>query len=101
MTGRRASALSPCTLSRFAVSVISRVYLGCARTRNAIARGIIAAARRSHQVRLGEDVMARPVLIPGTIALMLAVAAPALAQETVRVRGAIERVEGDTYVVKT
>lgn len=45
--------------------------------------------------------MARPVFIPGTIALMLAAAVPALAQDTVRVRGAIERVEGDTYVVKT
>ena len=32
---------------------------------------------------------------------MLALAAPAAAQESVRVRGAIERVEGDTYVIKT
>ncbi len=40
-------------------------------------------------------------VIFGTIALMLALAVPAAAQGTVRVRGAIERVEGDTYVIKT
>lgn len=32
--------------------------------------------------------------------LSLALTMPALAQDTVRIRGAIERVEGDTYVVK-
>ena len=45
--------------------------------------------------------MTRPVLgILATIAL-LAPAVPAAAQDSVRVRGAIERVEGDTYVIKT
>src|SRR6185369_6504677 len=46
--------------------------------------------------------MARPVFgIFATIALVVALAAPAAAQESVRVRGAIERVEGDLYVIKT
>jgi hypothetical protein len=44
--------------------------------------------------------MTRPVFL-GTIALVLAVAVPAIAQDSVRVRGAIERVEGDLYVIKT
>lgn len=34
------------------------------------------------------------------IGLSVALAAPALAQNTVRIRGAVERVEGDVYVVK-
>src|SRR5215212_9512243 len=43
-----------------------------------------------------------PVRIVAMIALLVAVAPTANAQEaTVRVRGAIERVEGDTYVIKT
>ena len=45
--------------------------------------------------------MSRSVFILTAIALVLAVAAPAAAQDTVRVRGAIDRVEGDLYVVKT
>src|SRR6478672_5742778 len=46
--------------------------------------------------------MARPVFgIFATIALVVALAAPAAAQESVRVRGTIERVEGDLYVIKT
>ena len=46
--------------------------------------------------------MTRPVFgIFATIALIVALAAPAAAQESVRVRGAIERVEGDLYVIKT
>jgi hypothetical protein len=45
--------------------------------------------------------MSRPALILTAIALILAAAAPATAQDTVRVRGAIERVEGDLYVIKT
>jgi len=45
--------------------------------------------------------MSRTVFILTTIVLMLAVAAPAAAQDTVRVRGAIDRVEGDLYVIKT
>ena len=45
--------------------------------------------------------MSRPAFILTAIALMLAAAAPAAAQDTVRVRGAIERVEGDLYVIKT
>ena len=45
--------------------------------------------------------MVRPASVLGTIALVLALAAPSAAQDTVRVRGAIDRVEGDLYVVKT
>jgi len=46
--------------------------------------------------------MTRPIFgIFATIALIVALAAPAAAQESVRVRGAIERVEGDLYVIKT
>ena len=46
--------------------------------------------------------MTRPVFgALGTIALVVALALPAVAQESVRVRGAIERVEGDMYVIKT
>jgi hypothetical protein len=45
--------------------------------------------------------MSRPAFILTAIALLLAAAAPAAAQDTVRVRGAIERVEGDLYVIKT
>ncbi|MEA2876470.1 MAG: hypothetical protein QOF14_1666 [Hyphomicrobiales bacterium] len=45
--------------------------------------------------------MSRFVRIAGTIALLLAAAPMAAAQEqTVRVRGTIERVEDDTYIVK-
>ncbi|MEA2871901.1 MAG: hypothetical protein QOH67_1877 [Hyphomicrobiales bacterium] len=45
--------------------------------------------------------MSRFVRIAGTIALLLAAAPMAVAQEqTVRVRGTIDRVEGDTYIVK-
>ena len=39
--------------------------------------------------------------IVGAIALVTAFAVPAVAQDAVRVRGAIERVEGDVYVIKT
>ena len=45
--------------------------------------------------------MSRPAFILTAMALILAAAAPAAAQDTVRVRGAIERVEGDLYVIKT
>ena len=41
----------------------------------------------------------RTVIVAGLIAVCLA--GPALAQETVRVRGTIERMEGAAYVVKT
>lgn len=45
--------------------------------------------------------MSRFVRIAGTIALLLAIAPMAVAQEqSVRVRGTIDRVEGDTYIVK-
>lgn len=45
--------------------------------------------------------MSRFVRIAGTLALLLAAAPMAVAQEqTVRVRGTIDRVEGDTYIVK-
>ncbi len=45
--------------------------------------------------------MSRLVRIAGTIALLLAAAPMAVAQEqSVRVRGTIDRVEGDTYIVK-
>jgi hypothetical protein len=37
----------------------------------------------------------------GGLAMMLPGIAPALAQDTVRVRGTIERIDGSTYVVKT
>src|SRR5215210_6810224 len=47
-----------------------------------------------------EGSMPRSAAILATIA-MLGLAVPAAAQDTVRVRGAIERVEGDTYVIKT
>ena len=45
--------------------------------------------------------MVRPASVLGTIALVLALAAPSAAQDTVRVRGAIDRVEGELYVIKT
>jgi hypothetical protein len=46
--------------------------------------------------------MTRPVFsIVAAIVLVLAAAVPAAAQDSVRVRGAIERVEGDMYVIKT
>jgi hypothetical protein len=45
--------------------------------------------------------MSRFVRIAGTITLLLAIAPMAAAQEqSVRVRGTIDRVEGDTYIVK-
>jgi hypothetical protein len=45
--------------------------------------------------------MSRLVRIAGTFALLLAAAPMAAAQQqTVRVRGTIDRVEGDTYIVK-
>ena len=45
--------------------------------------------------------MSRFVRIAGTITLLLAAAPMAVAQEqSVRVRGTIDRVEGDTYIVK-
>jgi hypothetical protein len=45
--------------------------------------------------------MSRFVRIAGTITLLLAIAPIAVAQEQpVRVRGTIDRVEGDTYIVK-
>src|SRR6516164_8546725 len=39
-------------------------------------------------------------VILGALAVMLSVIATALAQDTVRVRGTIERIDGSTYVVK-
>src|SRR5260370_3430097 len=39
-------------------------------------------------------------VILGALAMMLSVIATALAQDTVRVRGTIERIDGSTYVVK-
>jgi hypothetical protein len=39
-------------------------------------------------------------VILGALAMMLPVIAPALAQDTVRVRGTIERIDGSTYMVK-
>jgi hypothetical protein len=51
----------------------------------------------------GEDFMSRLIFgIVGTIALLFAAVPPAQAQEPpVRVRGTIDRVEGDFYIVKT
>src|SRR5262249_4571006 len=45
-------------------------------------------------------VVALASVILGALAMMLSVIATALAQDTVRVRGTIERIEGSTYVVK-
>src|SRR5207253_8730203 len=39
-------------------------------------------------------------VILGALAIMLSVIAMALAQDTVRVRGTIERIDGSTYMVK-
>ena len=39
-------------------------------------------------------------VILGALAMVLSVSATALAQDTVRVRGTIERIDGSTYVVK-
>ena len=39
-------------------------------------------------------------IILGALAMMLSVSATALAQDTVRVRGTIERIDGSTYMVK-
>ena len=39
-------------------------------------------------------------VILGALAMMLSVIAAALAQDTVRVRGTIERIDGSTYMVK-
>ena len=39
-------------------------------------------------------------IILGALAMMLSVIATALAQDTVRVRGTIERIDGSTYIVK-
>ena len=39
-------------------------------------------------------------VILGALAMMLSVIATALAQDTVRVRGTIERIDGSTYMVK-